>query len=105
MKLTEKLRKYWHDLYYYCVSDRGVEFAMTCKDVAEQVDLGVSKKSKSRIRFWLHISICQGCKNYLSTTQVLSDAVKKAILKKESPARIEKLNQELLEKHTQNENS
>ena len=100
MRLTEKIRHYWHDLYYYFASDRGVEFAMRCKDIAEQVDVKNPQATfTDRIRFNFHISLCQGCKNYLDTTKALRQAVQKAVLNAEKPARLKKLNKDLLTKH------
>lgn len=100
MKLTEKLRQYWHDIYYSSVSEKGVRFALTCKDVAEQVDMGASKIGNGRLRFLLHLSLCQGCKNYLSITRALGQAIKDFLLKNEKTAHLEQLNNELLRKHS-----
>ncbi len=99
MKLTEKFRQSWHGIYYYFASDSGVKFAMTCKDAAEQVDVGISKTLMGRFQFLLHISLCQGCKNYLSLTDALKKAIKNIVSKNERPVRLEQLNNDLLAKH------
>lgn len=100
MKVSEKIRRYWHDSYYFFASDKGVKFAMTCRDVAQQVDVGVSKTLLGRFRFFLHISLCQSCKNYLSLTNILGAAIRNVIFKNEKPDRLEKLNGKLLEIHS-----
>lgn len=105
MKMTEKIRQYWHDFYYFFASEKGVKFAMTCKDVAEQIDIGVSKSQLGRFRFFLHISLCQGCKNYLSLTNILGAAIRSLVFKTESQDQLKQLNRELLEKHSPENNS
>lgn len=100
MKLTEKFRKYWHDTYYFFASSRGVRFAMTCKDVAEQVDVGIKKTVMGRFKFFLHISLCQGCKNYLILTNELRRAIRSLVSKNEKPGRLNQLNTELVRKHS-----
>jgi hypothetical protein len=99
MKFTKKIQKIWHDLYYKVVSEKGVRFALTCQQTAEHVDMGESKSSQKRIRFLLHISLCQGCKNYLVLSKALKKAIKLAIARNENPDRLESLNQELLNKY------
>lgn len=101
MNLMAKFRRYWHNTYYFFASDGGVKFAMTCKDVAEQVDIGISKTLTGRFRFFLHISLCQSCKNYLSLTNELRRAIRTVVSKGENPVHLEKLNSELLTKHSQ----
>ncbi len=102
MKLMEKIRKHWHDSYYFFASDKGVQFAMTCQEAAEQVDVRTSKKGRNYFRFYLHLSLCQGCQNYFSLTKALKKAIRNTISKNEKPERLKKLNQELLAKHCQN---
>lgn len=100
MKLTEKNRHYWHDAYYFLASGKAVQFAMICKDVAEQVDVGASKTFGGRFRFYLHISLCQGCKNYLSLTNALRTAIQNTVFINEKPNRLDQLNSTLLAKHS-----
>ncbi|GEM_PF-2035795 len=101
MKLSNKIRKIWHDTYYFFATDRGVKFALTCKSVAEQIDVGLSKSWMKRLRFYFHISLCQGCKNYLTLSEKLKEVVIRSISNSEDPVRLEKLNTELLKIHTQ----
>ena len=100
MKLTEKVRAYWHDFYYYFASDRGVQFAVTCKDFSEQVDVGRSSRLSGKFRFFLHLSVCQGCKNYSDLTVVLRSAIRNVVSENEKPVRLERLNNELVTKHS-----
>lgn len=88
-----------HKVYYFLASEKGVEFAMKCKDAAEQVDLGISKSKIGRFRFYLHISLCQACHNYAKTSSVLKAAVKSVLVQGQNQERIDNLNKELLAKY------
>lgn len=98
MKIADQIRHYWHDIYYAFVSERGVRYAMTCKDFAEQVDVGVSKTPQGKLRFYLHKSLCQGCSNYSDLTKALKMAIRKVVTEKEKNARMVQLNQDLVQK-------
>lgn len=99
MSLKEKLRYYWHETYYAVVSERGIEFAMSCKDVTERIDLGNMPTSfVDRLRFRLHLSLCQACLNYSNMSKALRRAVRELMKLGESPFNMEKLNQQLLKK-------
>ena len=100
MKLNEKIRKYWHDVYYFFAKEKGIKFALTCQDVAHQVDVGVSKSLIGRFRFYLHLSLCQGCKNYSKLTNALGVAIRTVVSANEKPDRMEQLNKDLLAKHS-----
>lgn len=99
-KFSEILRGIWHDIYYFFATDKGVQFAMKCKDAAEQVDLGISKNRTGRFRYFLHITLCQGCRNYEKTSDTLKSAVKKTLEKNPKSDRLDRLNNELLKKYT-----
>jgi len=65
MKLAKKLRRYWHDVYFAIAPASGVEFAMKCRDVAHVIDLGENPSDLTqKLRFHLHLSVCQACTNY-----------------------------------------
>ena len=101
LKRIEKvLRHYWHDLYYFVTSKTGEEFAMTCKDVTEKIDLPDSRKTvMDKFRVFLHVSLCQACSNYKALTLALRQAIKKLIsAQKYSDNDLKKLNQDLLKR-------
>lgn len=77
-QIERKTRSLWHDLYYSQSGKAGAEFAMTCEEASKYTDLGLSKSSlRQKIRYRLHISICQICKNYAELTQVLKTKIKR----------------------------
>ncbi len=94
MKVTQKARQYWHDLYYSLAGDRGVAFAMTCKEVTSKIDL----TDKRNFRFWLHLSLCQACKNYLKLTQALRKGAQSFSKNSKKPIDVNRLNKDLLNK-------
>ena len=97
MKFTERFRKYWHDLYYSFKPKARVKFALRCQDAAERIDLGQpSRPLINRVRFQLHLSVCQACKNYEIASRVLKQAVVRMVKNQETS--LHKLNQELLKK-------
>lgn len=93
-------RKIWHDVYYYFASDRGVEFAMTCREASEGIDLKDQNKTlKNKFRLKLHMSLCQSCNNYYIFSQSLSRTIKKALFfHKDNQQDLDQLNTKLLEK-------
>jgi hypothetical protein len=98
-RLKESLRHHWHDVYYALVSDSGVEFAMHCQDITAQMDLGPRSRSWSeRLRFLLHLSLCQACSNYLRASRALKRAVCSALSAKSVQDSLTQLNHELLQK-------
>jgi hypothetical protein len=102
MNIKERVRHYWHELYYKMASPAGVEFALRCKDVVEQIDLSdppITWRKWFRIR--LHLSFCQACNNYLRASQTLGRAVCETLKNSEAGFDVEKVNQELLKKYAQ----
>jgi hypothetical protein len=87
-------------------SERGVEFAMKCKEVAERIDLGeVSPTWIGRFRFRLHLSFCQACRNYSDASKALKRAVRELVLGSEKPLHLDRLNKELMEKHARKDDA
>lgn len=77
-RIERKMRSIWHDLYYAISGDKGADFAMTCEEASKYTDLGISKISiKQKVRYRIHISICQICKNYSEFTQILRSKIKR----------------------------
>jgi len=104
MKLNHKLRQIWHDIYYHNSPKEFSEFAMRCRDVSSDIDL--HKRSNTligRFRFWLHLSLCQACKNYYDLSKTLSKAVREK--SKVSTFQVDDLNKQLLKKHAQAEDN
>lgn len=101
-KLKKKFRHYWHDLYYYLTDQKGADFAMTCKDATEKIDLSdLAQTNTDKFRVQLHVSLCQACNNYYSLSQMLRAAVRKLMMsQKVSKMNLEKLNQSLIEKYS-----
>lgn len=103
MSFKNKLRRYWHDLYYFLASDEAAEFAMRCQHVAEIVDLENKQASlKDRFRFYLHLSLCQACANYSKISRVLKRAILK-VISQPRVTQIVQLNQRLIAKHADQE--
>ncbi len=94
----ERLKHYWHEVYYF--------FFRRCKDVAELIDLGEEPATlMGRIRYRLHIAFCKACRNYLNLTQVLREVIRETLRKSIDPARIDQLNQKLLQKLSKRDKS
>lgn len=103
-KLNKKIRHYWHDLYYYFASKKGVDFAMTCQDATAKIDLSdQAKTTTDKARVKLHLSLCQACNNYHTFSQVLRRALRKiTATQKSKRSDLEKLNHDLLKKYSKN---
>lgn len=72
MKLSKVFKKVWHDIYYALAGDKAVSFALTCKETVLEADSKQgSKMSFKKIRFYLHLSLCQACKNYCNFSKML----------------------------------
>lgn len=101
-RLKKQFRHYWHDLYYYLTNKKGVEFAMTCKDATEKIDLADQTKTiTDKFRVKLHVSVCQACNNYYSLSQMLRAAIRKVMAAhKDKNSNLDKLNQELVKKYS-----
>ena len=93
-----KFHSLWHDVYYKFSGDRGIEFAMRCRDVATIIDMHEPPRTwLGRFRFRLHLSLCQACKNYYSVSVLLRTGLKKLIAKRNKGAdNLERLNKTLL---------
>lgn len=96
MKIRNKLRSWWHELYYFFAIRNLVEFALRCQAVAEEIDL--KKKDSSlidKIRFRLHLSLCQPCKNYADTSLEIRKVVKKLVINK-NRSQLDTINRKLV---------
>ncbi len=99
-KLIErKIRSVWHDFYYSVSGDHGADFAMTCEEASKYTDLGLSKAGvKQKMRYKLHMSICQVCDNYDEFMAILKNKIKriqKNQKRKFSDHEIEEMNKNL----------
>jgi hypothetical protein len=88
-------------MFYHSATEGRIDFAMRCQHVAEAVDVGVKPPNlKNYFRFYLHLSLCQACKNYFDVSRTLRRAVLQMVRKNHRPAEIERLNKELLAKYS-----
>lgn len=101
MRLKEKLQEYYHDLYYRLAPNKGVDFAMKCKDVTAKIDLGEEPTGlMGLVRFRLHIGLCQACRYYLNGSMALKKAIREMVKHGEDSIDVERLNQKLLRKYS-----
>ena len=101
--IKEKIRYIFHELYYKLTPPGGVEFAMTCKQATELIDLRKRPGSfRDRFRLWLHLRICQACNYYFKASRALRRAVIEMLKNTEEKIDLKGLNQELLKKHSRN---
>ena len=104
MKFSQKVRQIWHDAFYKNASKERAEFALKCQDVTARIDLHEKPNSFSGyFRYWLHLSLCQACKNYYDYSRILSHAFKKS--PSSSTINLEKINKSLIEKYGKKNNS
>lgn len=102
MKQT-RFRRIWHGAYYGVVPKAGVHFALKCKDVAAAIDMGEKPAGHlGRLRYWLHLSLCKVCKNYLDLSVALRQAARSYSRQAVPPADARTLNKELLDKYAKN---
>jgi len=103
-RIKKLFRHYWHDLYYFLSDKKGIEYAMTCKDATEKIDLNDQTKTiNDKFRVKLHVSLCQACDNYYSLSQMLRAALRKLMSShKPSKSSLEKINKELVDKYAKN---
>lgn len=96
--INKSLRFIWHGFFYILAPKRAVEFAMSCKEVTEKIDLSDQVHNpKERFRLKLHLSLCQACSNYHQSSKILGDAIRIAWSQHfHSDSELEKLNQRLL---------
>lgn len=98
MKINKKIRNVWHAFFYKSASPRGIEFALSCQNVTSDIDLHRKPSTlMGYLRFWLHLSLCQACKNYYDFSKVLSVAVKRK--SRAQLTDLSKLNDSLLKKY------
>lgn len=106
-KLFRKLREIWHDVYYYKGGAARDRFALTCKEATELTNGHLENASVIlKLRYWLHISVCQICKNYFEISNGLRKAIRQLYssesikIKQMSRDETAKLNADLLKKHS-----
>ena len=93
MSFGKLARKIWHDCYYAVGGKTAERLALTCREATDKTNHGDLKG----FRYWLHISVCQACKNYYSFS---------AFLRRQGPrfrvsaAEITQLNKRLLKRFT-----
>ena len=78
--MGRKLRAVWHELYGIILGSWGEKLMMPCRDL---VELGVSGRKLqgiARLRAVLHLSLCQGCKNYGEFTARLRENAKTILI-------------------------
>lgn len=102
--MKERIREIWHDLYYKYSPQEGVALAMTCKEAVEQMNLSDTGKLAwlSWLRLKLHLSLCRACAYYDRAGKALGKAVRELAQNSKATFDLEKLNQDLLEKHARN---
>lgn len=75
---------------------------MTCRDATSAVDLGHAPNGALGVlRLKLHLTLCQACKNYQQLTEKLGIAIRDAAKSAKVMPALEKLNQDLLNKHSE----
>ncbi len=102
MKLGHKIRKIAHDIYYKNASKKKLEFSLICRDVTAAIDLRQKPKTiTDKFRIWLHLNLCQACKNYHDVSLVFSKAIKKN--PSQDAERLEMMNKLLMKKFGKSE--
>jgi hypothetical protein len=101
VKIGQGLRKIWHAVYYALAPKAAVDFAMRCKDVATQVSLGgPPETSKQKLRYLLHMSLCQACRNYEGYSRWLNREATQVNTLKLDEQRLKILSSRLLKAHS-----
>ena len=78
MGLNHRIRKIWHEAFYRNASQKRIDLALRCQEVTSRIDLRqMPSRLSGYFRFWLHLSLCQACKNYYEISNALSRALKK----------------------------
>lgn len=78
MKVEEKVRKIWHDIFVGLNNKKLFKFANTCQYVVTHIDLNEKDRSLlENVRFKFHLSMCQACMNYYRFSKSLANEVKK----------------------------
>ncbi|MEO5667464.1 MAG: hypothetical protein ABIR96_05355 [Bdellovibrionota bacterium] len=99
-------RRIWHDAYYAVSGKPGLNFAMLCRDVAEMIDLKTTPTTLvGKVRFKLHLSLCQACWNYSEFSKRIQELMKLLVEEKAAAQKnAEALNQDLLKTFSKSEN-
>lgn len=106
MTRGQRIRKIWHDFFYSRVSAQGVDFALKCQEVAGHVDVPRNQLSfRDRFRFFLHLSLCQACKNYSNFSKGFRRHLKPWAGSQISKSQVQIFNKKLLEKYRQKNQS
>lgn len=98
MRLTQRLRHYWHEIYYFLAPEAAVRWALKCRDVTARMD--IEGRKTGGFRFWLHLSLCQACKNYFEVSEALARAAREYSTKAAAEIPLDAFNQRLIETHT-----
>jgi hypothetical protein len=99
-QLWERLRYYWHELYYFRASSGRIDFGLRCKQVVEQIDLGEpAREWNGRFRFRLHLSFCSGCNYYWRASQALGRIARAWAETRIQEGHASEINRELLSRH------
>jgi hypothetical protein len=100
--MKERLRHFWHELYYKLTFQAGSNFALTCKQAVEHINVvdPSTQTWQMKFRLRLHLSLCQACVNYVKASRALGKAAREFMKSSDVSIDIEKLNQELLKKYT-----
>lgn len=90
MSLGKMARKIWHDLFYAAGGKAADRLALTCAEATSRTDHSQLKG----FRYWLHLSVCQACKNYYDFSRFLQKNISKSI--EVSKQELTKLNNRLI---------
>lgn len=91
-------RKIWHTLYYGLSGRAGASFALRCREVTRQTDLGETPAGGlGKLRYRLHLSLCQACANYSKFSIYLGENAR-IIMKLREPTstEVERINMRML---------
>lgn len=91
MSLSKKIRKLWHDLYYASSGDQGVWLALTCEEATRLTNTS----GRSGLRYWLHLSVCQACKNYAEFSNLVRTYFKSKPVADIAADQLDKFNEKL----------
>ena len=98
MSILRGLRRIWHDAYYALAPKSAVSYALRCREFVERVDTHQFGTTRSeRLRYKLHSSLCQACRNYERYTQWIRRE-SQPLAKSTQSDQLENLNQRLLQK-------
>ena len=92
MKIGQRFRQIWHDVFYAVLKSRGDDLALTCREATLQTD---TKAGPHGWRYLLHLSVCQACKNYYEFSDFLSRKMKTQKFQVMKPEALEQFNKNL----------